>query len=283
MQQVNYSHRDVKFKLCLTYLNFSFFIYAYSKNLLNSWSDDDGVESDTVIENSLRSLFDSDCLEYCRLKILASLFEMLKCADVQKTMRRDRRAKLENLGNDDLFMPVRGRRTNQAPIEIRAEKKAKLDVLRNDLFVPNRGRRQMVSRKDFLRMDLNPFLVKRNNGIELSVKDYFVPNRGKRQSKIDDIFSDNFFPQRGKKVIIPKSHTPFVKYPLDPWLFQNINSDDRQMIDRQRDLNRLGIEVSTKTKHEKEDLKETFFFVRKRVHKNCTFFSFINVNSLSSE
>lgn len=230
------------------------FSFVRSRKTLNSWSDDDdGVESDTVIEDGLRSLFDVDCLEYCRLKILASIFEMLKCADARNTIRRDRRAKLENLGNDDLFMPVRGRRSSKAPSQITAEKKAKLDVLRNDLFMPNRGRRDrnMLARKNFLRMDLNPFLVKRNNGIELSVKDYFVPNRGKRQSKIDDIFSDNFFPQRGKKVIIPKSHTPLVRYPLDPWLFQNINSDDRRMIDRQRDLNLLGIEVSNENMERK--------------------------------
>lgn len=212
-----------------------------------------------MIENSLRSLFDIDCLEYCRIKVLASIFEMLSCGDLQNTIRRDRRAKLENLGNDDLFMPVRGRRSNKAPFQITAEKKAKLDVLRNDLFMPNRGRRGTVARKNFLRMDLSPFLVKRNKGIEFSVKDYFVPNRGKRQSKIDDIFSDNFFPQRGKKVIIPKSHTPLVRYPLDPWLFQNINSDDRRMIDRQRDVGLLGFEVKTKTKHEKEGSKETIF------------------------
>lgn len=230
-----------------------------------------------MIENSLRSLFDNNCFEYCRLKVLAGIFEMLKCADVQNIVWRDRRAKWENLGNDDFFVPVRGRRS-KAPIDITAEKKATLDVLRNDLFVPNRGRRQSVARKNFLRRDLNPFLVKRNNGIELSVKDYFVPNRGKRQSKIDDIFSDNFFPQRGKKVIIPKSHTPFVKYPLDPWLFQNINSDDRQMIDRQQDLNLLGIEVRSKKREGLNQLVD-----RPKTRTAHFSFSFINVNSLSSE
>lgn len=228
----------------------------YSRVLKTSWSVDDGVESDTVIENSLRRLFDVECLEYCRLKILASIYELLKCNDIRSSMQRDRRAKLENLGNDDFFMPVRGRRSNQAPPGITAEKKAKLDDLKNDLFMPNRGRRTMLARKNFLRMDLNNFLVKRNNGIELSVKDYFVPHRGKRQSNIDDIFSNNFFPQRGKKVIIPKSHTPAVRYSLDPWLFQNINSDDRGMIDRQQDLNQLGIEVrKTETR---EGLKKPF-------------------------
>lgn len=209
-----------------------------------------------MIENSLKSLFDIDCLDFCRLKILASIYEILKCGDI-RSMPRDRRSKLDNL-NDDFFMPVRGRRSNQAPPGIIAEKKAKLDVLKNDLFVPNRGRRQMIARKNFLRMDLSPFLVKRNNGIELSVKDYFVPHRGKRQSNIDDIFSNNFFPQRGKKVIIPKSYTPAVKYSLDPWLFQNINSDDRRMIDRQSDLNRLGIEVRKKIVCTREDLRNLF-------------------------
>lgn len=198
-----------------------------------------------MIEKGLRGLFGVNCLDYCRLKILASIYEMLKCNDVRNSMQRDRRAKLENLSNDDFFMPVRGRRSNLAP-GITAEKKAKLDDLKNDLFVPNRGRRMNVARKNLLRMDLNPFLIKRNNGIELSVKDYFVPHRGKRQPNIDDIFSNNFFPQRGKKVIIPKSHTPAVRYSLDPWLFQNINSDDSGMIDRQQDLNLLGSEVRKK-------------------------------------
>lgn len=193
-----------------------------------------------MIENNFRKLFDVDCLENCRLKILASIYELLKCDDIRNGMQRDRRTKLDTL-SDDFFMPVRGRRSDMAPPGITAEKKAKLDVLKNDLFVPNRGRRQMIARKNFLRMDLNPFLVKRNNGIELSVKDYFVPHRGKRQSNIDDIFSNNFFPQRGKKVIIPKSHTPAVS--MGPWLFQNINSDDRGMIDRQQDLNLLGTKV----------------------------------------
>jgi hypothetical protein len=223
------------------------------------------VESDTVIENSLRKLFDVDCQEYCRLKILASIYELLKCGDIQNAMQRDRRSKLDSL-NDDFFMPVRGRRSNLAPPGIIAEKKAKLDVLKNDLFVPNRGRRQMLARKNFLRMDLNPFLVKRNNGIELSVKDYFVPHRGKRQSNIEDIFSNNFFPQRGKKVIIPKSHTPAVTYSLDPWLFQNINSDDRGMIDRQPDLNLLGTKVRNRNTRR---FRANLFSVSKRV-QNCT-------------
>jgi hypothetical protein len=236
-----------------------------------------------VIEKSLRKLFDVKCLEYCRLKILASIYELLKCSDMQNVMQRDRRSKLDNL-SDDFFMPVRGRRSDMAPPGITAEKKAKLDVLRNDLFVPNRGRRQMLTRKNIFRMDLNPFLVKRNNGIELSVKDYFVPHRGKRETNIDDIFSNNFFPQRGKKVIIPKSHTPTVVYSLDPWLFQNIKSDDRGMIDRQQDLNLLGTKVRNRNTRR---FKNLFFSppVSKRV-LNCTFFfcvSFINVNSLSSQ
>lgn len=198
-----------------------------------------------MIENSLRSLLAVGCAEYCRLKVLANLYETLKCAEVQNLIRRDRRAKLD-LSRDDLFMPVRVRRSHQAPPQIREEKKAKLDVLTNDLFVPHRGRRQMA-RKHFLRMA--PFVRKRS-GIELNEKDFFVPNRGKRQPNIDDIFSDNFFPQRGKKVIIPKSHTPAVRF---PWLLRNINSDDRSMIDRQQqDLNLLGIEVKPITKQKRK-------------------------------
>lgn len=204
------------------------------------------MESDTAIENSLRSLFDSGCLEYCRLKVLSDINDMLQCADMQNIIRRERRSKLNWSSMDDLFMPVRGRRSEfgQAPPQITAEKKAKLDVLPADLFVPHRGRRQM-SRKHYLRVDPNPSIITKRNGIEINEKDYFVPNRGKRQRHID---LDNLFSQSGKKVIIPKSHTPLERYPSDPWLLQNINSDDRSMIDRQQDLKQLGIEVNTKQK-----------------------------------
>jgi hypothetical protein len=165
------------------------------------------------------------------------------------------------LSTDDLFLPVRGRRDaiEQGSTHILPEKKAKLDVLTNDLFVPNRGRRQLV-RKNFLRLEPYPFfaLEKRNN-IELdNMKDFFVPHRGKRQPTINDILSDNFLPQRGKKaideilsdnffpqrgkksaaetsIIIPKSNVP-----MDSQWSQNINPFDRRMIDRRLyDLNRL--------------------------------------------
>lgn len=197
----------------------------------NYW--DDEVESDTVIEKSLRSMFGVGCLDFCRLKILAEIFDVLKCVDTRKTFLRDRRAKLDLLNKNDLFMPVRGRRFGQAsPFEISAKKKAKLDVLPSDHFIPNRGRRR-VNRKNNLQSKWNPFLDKRNNDIELNEKDFFVPNRGKRDENINEVFSDNFFPQRGKKVIIPKSHTHFMR------LFQNIIMDDRNMIDQQQDLNQL--------------------------------------------
>lgn len=134
------------------------------------------------------------------------------------------------------------------------EKKAKLDVLINDLFVPHRGKRQLV-RKHFLILD--PYPLSKRNNIELNMKDFFVPHRGKRQrssGNIDELLSDNFFPQRGKKsaydtvdLVLPglntKSQRSIVEYAtLDPWLFQNINTNDRRMIDRLQDLN-LGSEV----------------------------------------
>lgn len=229
---------------------FPFFNSRSRTRKLNSWYGSD-VESDAGIdESSLRRLFDGECDESCRVRILANIYESLKCAEVQNLIGRERRAKWDVLTRDDLFMPVRGRRRSDQAPEITAEKKAKLDILANDLFLPHRGRRHM-SRKNLLRMDLNPFIRKRNGIDEFSVKDFFVPNRGKRQQNaIDNIFSDNFFPQRGKKVIIPRSHTPLsaaaaaATHALDPWLFQNINSDDSSMIDRQqRDFNLFGIEV----------------------------------------
>lgn len=236
MQQVNYRHRDeVQVPNISQFLFFSLFVRTRK---LNSRNGD--VESDIAIENSFRSLFDSGCLEYCRLKVLSDINDMLKCADMQNIIRRDRRAKLNLSNMDDLFMPVRGRRMGQgqAPPQITAEKKGKLETLTSDLFLPHRGRRRM-DRNNHLRIDPNPFFfIGKRNGIEFNEKDYFVPNRGKRQRQID---LNNLFSQSGKKVIIPKSHTPLERYPL----VRNINSDDRNMIDRQQDLKQLGSEVNT--------------------------------------
>lgn len=212
------------------------------------------LESDTEIaRDSVRSLFDPQCTQICRIEILSKIFDATRCNDIRAAaaFERDRRAKLD-FPRDDLFVPVRGRRgpdmEQSSSPRISAEKKAKLDVLMNDLFVPNRGKRQLV-RKHFLLFDPYPQGDKRSSGtLELDMKDYFVPHRGKRQrNKIDELLSDNFFPQRGKKAaastIIPKSHRTIVEYDTsDPWLFQNINSDDRRMIDRLHDLN-LGSEV----------------------------------------
>lgn len=103
MQQVNYSHRDeVQVPNISQFLFSSLFVRTRK---LNSWNGD--VESDTAIENSLRSLFDSGCLEYCRLKVLSNINDMLKCADMQNVIHRDRRSKLNLSTMDDLFMPVR--------------------------------------------------------------------------------------------------------------------------------------------------------------------------------
>lgn len=194
-----------------------------------------------LIEKSLRSLFDVRCLEGCRLKVLSDINEILKCVDQRNLMQRDRRSKWDVLNSkDDLFIPVRGRRFGQAPPRITAEKKGQLDVLANDLFLPSRGKRQM-NRKYFFRTDRNPFSGK-HDAIELSDRDYFVPNRGKRLPLPNHIVDEES--KSGIKVIIPKSHTPFER---DPWLFGNINSDDRNMIDLLRDLNQPGIEVNTYT------------------------------------
>ncbi|KAG5671170.1 hypothetical protein PVAND_001381 [Polypedilum vanderplanki] len=210
------------------------------------------LESDTVIaRDSIRSLFDPQCTQICRIEILSKIFDATRCNDMKVAFERDRRGKLD-FPRDDLFVPVRGRRGSDmeqsSSPRISAEKKAKLDVLMNDLFVPNRGKRQLV-RKHFLLLDPYPQGDKRSGTLELDMKDYFVPHRGKRQrNKIDELLSDNFFPQRGKKApmtIIPKSHhSAIVEYDTsDPWLFQNINSDDRRMIDRLHDLNLGSNEV----------------------------------------
>lgn len=200
-----------------------------------------------IVRDSLKSLYDPLCSQPCRSEILSKIADATRCNDLRVrglAFQRDRRAKFD-FSRDDLFVPVRGRRGSDmdqsSSPRISAEKKAKLDVLMNDLFVPNRGKRQLV-RKHFLLLDPYPSADKRSRNLELDMKDYFVPHRGKRQrNKIDELLSDNFFPQRGKKApatIIPKSHRTIVEYDtLDPWLFQNINSDDSRMIDRLHDLN----------------------------------------------
>lgn len=209
------------------------------------------------MEESLRSLFDPLCTQLCRMDILGRMWNIIKCHQKARNLNfeRDRRGKIDNLLRDELFVPVRGRRnieSDQLSPQNTPEKKAKLDVLINDLFVPHRGKRHLV-RKHFLIFDPYPVSRKRSSDIELNMKDFFVPHRGKRQrgGKIDELLSDNFFPQRGKKTattasastIIPKSHQTIVEYAtMDPWLFQNINSNDRHMIDRLHDLN-LGSEV----------------------------------------
>lgn len=116
---------------------------------------------------------------------------------------------------------LRRRRSHRAPPQIK-EKKAKLSVSTDNVYLPHRDSRGL-SRKHFQRFE--PIARKRNN-VELNSGDYSTPNREKRQ-----------------KVIIPKAYTPFEKRPSDPWVFQNINSNDRSMIDWQRDLNQLGHEV----------------------------------------
>jgi hypothetical protein len=201
------------------------------------------------MEQHLKTLFSGACNEICKLAHLASLRRAINC-DKLKEGRGVLKA-FDQLSRDELFVPLRTRRaageTEQGSSHITAEKKAKLDVLANDLFVPNRGRRQLV-RKSFLRLEPYPLngIEKRNN-IELdNIKDFFVPHRGKRQRTINDILSDNFLPQRGKKAIdeiladnfFPqrgkKSGTPII-IPNDrtdqPWI-QNINSYDRHVIDR---------------------------------------------------
>lgn len=214
-------------------------------SLSSSWNVDD----DKKMEQHLKTLFSGACNEICKLAHLASLRRAINC-DKLKEGRGVLKA-FDQLSRDELFVPLRTRRaaageTEQGSPHITAEKKAKLDVLANDLFVPNRGRRTLV-RKSFLRLE--PYAIEKRNNIELdNMKDFFVPHRGKRQRTINDILSDNFLPQRGKKAIdeiladnfFPqrgkKSSTAPIIIPNDrtadqPWT-QNINSYDRHVIDR---------------------------------------------------
>jgi hypothetical protein len=183
---------------------------------------------------------------------------------------RNRRAKFEQLSsNDDLFVPVRGRRGgsydgNQSPSSpILTEKKAKLEVLMNDLFMPNRGKRQLL-RKHIIRLD--PYNTPRTynkRNIELNVKDYFVPNRGKRQrAKIDEILTDNFFPQRGKKSETASIiNTPEHIYP--PFSIPN----EQNMINRFYDLNlgSLPNEEVKKNNFFVNLFRKLFFFLKKKI------------------
>jgi hypothetical protein len=234
---------------------------------VSSWNVDD----DKKMEQLLKTLFSSACNEICKLAHLASLQRAINC-DKLKEGRGvfEQQKTFDQLSHDELFVPLRNRRAagenDQGSPQISAEKKAKLDVLANDLFVPNRGRRQLV-RKSFLRLEPYPLGVEKRNNIELdNIKDFFVPHRGKRQrtiindilsdnflpqrgkKAIDDIFADNFLPQRGKKAIDEILSDNFfpqrgkkstIIIPKDqPWT-QNINSYDRHMIDRLHDLNLL--------------------------------------------
>lgn len=142
------------------------------------------------------------------------------------------------------FVPARQRR---APTGITNEKKAIFNLLLQGFFVPYRGRRDLT-RKNFFRTIRSPSLRKQND---------IVPIRAKRRSIIDGILADNFDLLHGPKVIIPKSYTPFAAiHQSEPWLIQNINSDDRSMIDRQQpDLNPLEIEVRGHDSTRKADTK----------------------------
>jgi hypothetical protein len=205
----------MKFK-CLTSSNISQFsvpCIAYSKSS-NCWNDD--VESDAATKNSLRGRSNSECDENCRLRILLKSAELQGLAETESNNRDKWDALLT--GDDDLFVPIHT--STHAAFE------------KNDWTASHRGRRQMT-RKNFVRTNFDPFItIKRA---------YLMPLRVIRQRKIDDAAP----PQHDKRVIIPKSHT-LLRYPSDLWLFKNINSDDRSMIDRLGDLNQPEIEVRNK-------------------------------------
>lgn len=194
-----------------------------------------------------------ECNEICKIAELGKIRDFFECF------------KAKTAASEQLLVPLRARRgvisNDQGSPHISAEKKAKLDVLVNDLFVPNRGRRQLV-RKSFLHLEPYPFTIEKRNNIELdNMKDFFVPHRGKRQRTINDILSDNFLPQRGKKAIddifadqfFPQRgkkasiNIPKIKSTEDhvvPMDFNNFNSYDRHMIDRLHDLNLLMLNTA---------------------------------------
>lgn len=141
-------------------------------------------------------------------------------------MSRDRNLVRNHLLNDLLVR--RRRQFEQAPGEITPKLGPSLDdSLDPSLAESLSPGRHKTSRKHFHRLDTpDPFV---SEAIEQIKR--FMPIRGKR-----------------RKVIIPKPCTPFE---MDPWPVQNINSDDRNMIDRRRDLNQPGSEVrDVKTKSE---------------------------------
>lgn len=149
----------------------------------------------------------------------------------ENSIERLRRGKLDV---NDMFMPVRGRRTKPAS-DIVAEKKAPLDLFKSDLFMPNRGRRDFHNNALVTPLGL----ANKRNDIDLSTNDYFMPNRGRRQTSFDAILSENFFPQRGKRTT---SVDPV--YVDVPWFVPIRRNDDRILIDLLRDLNQLVNEVS---------------------------------------
>lgn len=123
-----------------------------------------------------------------------------------------------------ILVPVRRRRQFEpAP--------PKLDPSFAESLLPVRRK---TSRKHFHRLDTpDPFVSEAIEQIK-----HFMPIRGKR-----------------RKVIIPKPYTPFE---MGPWPVQNINSDDRNMIDRRRDLNQPGSEVrDVKTKSRENGFMRT--------------------------
>lgn len=189
----------------------------------------------------------------------------------ENPIERLRRGKLDV---NDMFMPVRGRRTKPTS-DIVAEKKAPLDVLKNDLFMPNRGRRDFP---DIIRPS-DYFNMKRN-GIDLNSKDYFMPNRGRREQSIDSLLSENFFPQRGKK-----STSDMI---LEvPWLVPNRPRPpvDRNMIDLLRDLNQIMNEVRNVNSQIPNTIPYSIQMAAGRLqklHEKSQQALFINVNSLSS-
>lgn len=228
---------------------YHFFSLFLSRTVTSSWND---LDSDKKIEQNLKSLLSGECNEICKIAGLGKIRDFLECSKAKAAA-------------DHLLVPLRARRgannNDQGSPHISAEKKAKLDVLVNDLFVPNRGRRQLV-RKSFLHLEPYPFTIEKRNNIELdNMKDFFVPHRGKRQRTINDILSDNFLPQRGKKaiddlfadqffpqrgkkaatsIIIPKSTEDHVPMEYN----NNFNPYDRRMIDRLHDLNLLMLNTA---------------------------------------
>lgn len=109
---------------------------------------------------------------------------------------------------NDLFMPNRGKKQHINHLDhLEAEKRAQgiNDVLDSeDLFFPNRGKKQIP---ELARIPENLYgellrSVQKRSKINLNLDDFFIPNRGKKNFDMKNLLNDEFYPNRGKKAVL---------------------------------------------------------------------------------